>query len=331
MTRDEIEMKAIQFTAPGGPEQVSEVEVAAPEPAAGQVAISVRYAGLNFVDVLARRGAPGYASAWPYIPGLEVGGEVAAVGADVSGFAVGDVVVAFTVDGGGLAETVVAEADLTTRVPEGLALERATIVPLTWATAVGLAETAHVAASDRVLVTGATGGVGDALAAVLGLRGVHSLVGAASARSSGTLDPAYRRAVRDAQFAASARKANDDEPFDVVLESIGGDVAAAALGLLAPGGRYVSYGAAAGQPDPPAPSLAELRRGNLTTSGFSISNRARADAPAVGALIAAVFALTGAGLMLPEPRVVGWDEAIAAHIAQAENRSPGKTVVAVRG
>ncbi|NUP50265.1 MAG: zinc-binding dehydrogenase, partial [Catenulispora sp.] len=158
----------------------------------------------------------------------------------------------------------------------------------------------------------------------------RSLVGAASARSSSTLAGGYRRAVRDAEFAAAARKANDDELFDVVLESIGGDVATASLGLLAPGGRYVSYGAAAGQPDPAAPTLADLRRNNWTTVGFSISNRARTDARAVGALIAEVFTLVEQGLTLPAPRVVGWDEAIEAHVAQAENRSPGKTVVAVR-
>ncbi|NUR31960.1 MAG: zinc-binding alcohol dehydrogenase family protein [Catenulispora sp.] len=324
-------MKAIQFSEPGGPEHVAELDIPTPEPEPGQIAISMRYAGLNFVDVLARRGIPGYATGWPYVPGMEVGGEVAAVGDGVSGFAVGDQVVAFTVDGGGLAETVVAEAGLAARVPDGLALERATIVPLTWATAVGLAEAAHVGAADRVLVTGAGGGVGDALAAVLALRAPRAVVGGTSAGSANRLAAAYRPAVRDAEFAASARKANDDEAFDVVLESIGGDVATASFGLLAPGGRYVSYGAAAGQPDPATPSLAELRRNNWTAAGFSIITRARADARAVGELIAAVFALAEAGLELPAPRVVGWDEAIDAHVAQAENRSPGKTVVAVRG
>ena len=324
-------MKAIQFSAPGGPENVAEVDIAAPAPGAGQLAISVRFAGLNFVDVLARRGAPGYAGSWPFVPGMEVGGEVAALGEGVSGFAVGDTVVAFTVDGGGLAETVVAEAGLAARVPDGLALEAATTVPLTWATAVGLARAAHVAAEDRILVTGAGGGVGDALAAVLALRQPRALVGGTSARSAGSLAAAYRPAIRDAEFAANARKAADDAPFDVVLESIGGDVSAAMPGLLAPGGRLVSYGAAAGQPDPDAPTLAELRRNNWTTAGFSIINRARGDATAVGALIAGVFALTAEGLAIPAPRVIGWDEAIEAHVAQAENRSPGKTVVAVQG
>ncbi|WP_194920314.1 zinc-binding dehydrogenase [Catenulispora rubra] len=101
--------------------------------------------------------------------------------------------------------------------------------------------------------------------------------------------------------------------------------------LLAPGGRLVSYGAAAGQPDPAAPTLADLRRNNWTTAGFSIINRARGDAGAVGDLIAGVFALTAEGLAIPAPGVIGWNEAAEAHIAQAENRSPGKTVIAVQG
>ena len=328
-------MKAIQFSAPGGPETVAEVDVPAPVPSPGQLAIAVRFAGLNFVDVLARRGAPGYASAWPFAPGMEVGGEVTALGEGVTGFDVGDTVVAFTVDGGGLAETVVAEAGLAARVPQGLALEAATTVPLTWATAVGLARAAHITAADRILVTGASGGVGDALAAVLALQQPRALIGGTSVRSAGTLADVYRPAIRDADFAANARKAvaaaADEAPFDVVLESIGGDVSAAMPGLLAPGGRLVSYGAAAGRPDPAAPTLADLRRNNWTTAGFSIINRARSNAGAVGDLIAGVFALTDEGLAIPAPRVIGWSEAIEAHIAQAENRSPGKTVVAVQG
>lgn len=331
-------MKAIQFSAPGGPETIAEVDIPAPVPARGQLAIAVRFAGLNFVDVLARRGAPGYASVWPFVPGMEVGGEVTALGEGVTGFEVGDTVVAFTVNGAGLAESVVAEAGLAARVPDGLALEAATTVPLTWATAVGLARAAHVTAADRILVTGASGGVGDALAAALALRQPRALIGGTSARSAATLADAYRPAIRDADFAANARKAanarqatDDEAPFDVIFESIGGDVSAAMPALLAPGGRLVSYGAAAGQPDPAAPTLADLRRNNWTTVGFSIVNRARSDASAVGDLIAGVFALTAEGLAIPAPRVIGWSEAIDAHIAQAENRSPGKTVVAVRG
>lgn len=323
-------MRAIQFSRPGGPETITEVDIPAPVPGAGHVAIAVRYAGLNFVDVLARRGTPGYATGWPYVPGMEVAGEVVALGPGVAGFAVGDQVVAFTVDGGGLAETVVAEAALCARIPGGLEPATATTVPLTWATALGLTRAAHVGETDRVLVTGAGGGVGDALAAVLGLRAPAALVGGTRPWAASTLAAAYRPAVRDADFAAAARKANDGELFDVVLESIGGEVSAAVAGLLAPGGRLVSYGAAAGQSDPAPPTYAELRRNNWAMTGFSIINRARADAAAVGDLITAVFTLAGQGLSIPAPRIVDWNQASAAHVAQAEGRSPGKTVVAVR-
>lgn len=323
-------MRAIQFSGPGGPETIAEVDIPVPAPGPGQVAIAVRYAGLNFVDVLARRGVPGYATGWPYVPGMEVAGEVLALGSGVAGFAVGDPVAAFTVGGGGLAETVVAEAALCAGIPGGLEPDAATTVPLTWATALGLTRAAHVGRTDRVLVTGAAGGVGDALAAVLGRVTPTALIGGTRPGAASTLAAAYRPAARDAGFTAAARRANDGELFDVVLESIGGEVSAQVSALLAPGGRLVSYGASAGQPDPPPPAYAELRRNNWTMTGFSITNRARANAGAVGDLIAGVFTLAGQGLPIPAPRIVGWNQAITAHVVQAEGRSPGKTVVAVR-
>src|SRR5688572_12154680 len=89
-----------------------------PTPGPGQVLIKVAYAGLNFTDVLARRGAPGYASEWPFVPGMEVAGTIESpAGEGVAGLAPGDTVVLFTPDGGGFAEYVVADALLTTVVP----------------------------------------------------------------------------------------------------------------------------------------------------------------------------------------------------------------------
>ena len=73
----------------------------------GEVAIDVAYAGINFIDVMARRGDPGYASSWPYVPGLEVAGTVRAVGKGVTDRRVGERVAAFTA-GGGLAEVAIA-------------------------------------------------------------------------------------------------------------------------------------------------------------------------------------------------------------------------------
>ena len=91
----------MEIIEPGGPEVVRFAERDEPAPGPGQVTIRVEYAGLNFVDVLARRGVPGYFTGWPFVPGMEVGGTIHALGEGVDTFAAGDRVVAFTVDGAG--------------------------------------------------------------------------------------------------------------------------------------------------------------------------------------------------------------------------------------
>ena len=97
-------MRALVMTgASDGSDRSGVQAVGESDPAAGEVSIEVTYAGVNFLDVMARRGDPGYVPAWPYIPGLEVAGTVRATGAGVAGLAVGQRVAAFTPAGGGLA------------------------------------------------------------------------------------------------------------------------------------------------------------------------------------------------------------------------------------
>src|ERR1700712_2227042 len=100
-------MRAFEIGEPGDIDVVSiNNDRPTPAPGVGQVLIEVHYAGLNFTDVLARRGAPGYATEWPFVPGMEVAGVVIGLGDGVSGWLVGDDVLAFTPDGGALAEYV---------------------------------------------------------------------------------------------------------------------------------------------------------------------------------------------------------------------------------
>src|SRR3984885_2377870 len=80
-------------------------------PGPGEVTVDVAYAGINFMDVMARRGDPGYASGWPYVPGLEVSGSVREVGPGFTTLEPGQRVVAYT-HGGGLAEIAGAQAGL---------------------------------------------------------------------------------------------------------------------------------------------------------------------------------------------------------------------------
>ena len=93
-------MKAVIMTAPamdGSTTGVADIDE--PQPGPGQVAIDVAYAGVNFIDVMARRGDAGYASAWPYVPGLEVAGTIRSVGGGVHDLHAGERVAALTPGG----------------------------------------------------------------------------------------------------------------------------------------------------------------------------------------------------------------------------------------
>ena len=123
-------MKAVIMTAPAMDASTTSVaDIGEPRPGPGQVAIDVAYAGVNFIDVMARRGDPGYASAWPYVPGLEVAGTVRSVGSGVHHLRPRERVAAFT-PGGGMAEVAIAAAAVTVEVPPGVPLGTAASAPL---------------------------------------------------------------------------------------------------------------------------------------------------------------------------------------------------------
>jgi len=219
----------MEIIEPGGPEVVRFAERDEPAPGPGQVTIRVEYAGLNFVDVLARRGVPGYFTGWPFVPGMEVGGTIHALGEGVDTFAAGDRVVAFTVDGTGLADVAVARAGLTVPVPAGLDLATATTIPLTWATAFGLVRVSHAGAGDTVLVTAASGGVGSAIGQLLARQGAARVIGGVrSPAQAATLAAAYTPVTQGEGFVARALQTAGVPGFDVVLESVGGS----AFGLM---------------------------------------------------------------------------------------------------
>lgn len=322
-------MRALEMSQPGDVNVLGYADRAIPTAGEGQVLIRVAYAGLNFTDVLARRGAPGYASVWPFVPGMEVAGTVESAGPGVGEIQSGQQVVAFTPDGGGFAEYVVADARLIARVPAGLDLASATATPLTWATALGLVRRAHITAGDRVLVTSAGGGVAGALAAVLDTVAPCVVVGGiGSAAKQNQLAVRYLPILRDNDFYQRAAQAADGA-FDVILDSVGGDLLDQAPLYLAIGGRLISYGAAAGQSDPAPPAYAALRAGNQTLSGFSILRMARTAPEKVSTLIRDILQLAHDGLPVTAPQVTDWDGLIAAHLKQSEGRAVGKTVVSI--
>ncbi|MBU7600899.1 SDR family NAD(P)-dependent oxidoreductase, partial [Streptomyces sp. P38-E01] len=211
-------------------------------PAAGQLVIEVRAAGLNFRDVLNTLDMyPGPA----VLLGAEAAGVVTAVGADVTGFAPGDRVMGLV--SGGFATHAVADARMVAPTPDGWTWAQAASVPVAYLTAYyGLRDLAHLQAGESVLVHAAAGGVGMAAAQlarhwgadVYGTAGDHKrdllrADGWAGDRlaSSRTLD-----------FEDRFRATSGGRGVDVVLNSLAGEFIDASLRLLAPGGRLVEMG-----------------------------------------------------------------------------------------
>jgi NADPH:quinone reductase len=212
-----------------------------PAPGTGEVLVRVRAAGLNGADMLQRRGRyPAPPGAPQDIPGLELAGEVVALGPGASRFAEGDRVMA-VVAGGGQAELAVVHERAALPVPDALDWPRAGGFPEVFTTAHdALFTQAGLSAGERLLVHGAAGGVGTA-AVQLGR--------AAGARVTATVrNEELRGAVEELGAAAVLDPEGFEEhgPFDVVLELVGALNLGANLKALETGGRIVVIGIGAG-------------------------------------------------------------------------------------
>jgi NADPH2:quinone reductase len=211
-----------------------------PVPGTGEVLVRVRAAGLNGADMMQRRGLyPAPPGAPPDIPGLELAGEVAALGARAERFAPGERVMAI-VAGGGQAELCVVHERQLMPVPAALDWPEAGGLPEVFTTAHdALFTQAELRAGERLLVHGGAGGVGTA---------AIQLARAGGARVTASV----RRADLGAAVAALGASVIDTEgfaeqgPFDVILELVGAPNLPGDLQALAEGGRIVVIGVAAG-------------------------------------------------------------------------------------
>ncbi|NEA28852.1 quinone oxidoreductase family protein [Actinomadura bangladeshensis] len=238
-------MRAIVITRNGGPEVLEPAERPAPEPGPGEVLIDVAAAGVNFIDVYYRKGA--YAQELPYTPGVEAAGTVAAVGAGVGEFSVGDRVAWANVQGA-YAEKAVVPADVVVPVPDGVTLEDAAASLLQGMTAHYLTRSTYpIQEGDTVLVHAAAGGMGLLLtqaAKALGAR----VIGTAST-------PEKERLAKDAGadvtmgydgFADRVRELTGGEGVAAVYDGVGAPTFDGSLASLRRRGTLALYGAAGG-------------------------------------------------------------------------------------
>ena len=242
-------MRAIAISKPGGPEVLTLVERPSPEPSRGEVRVRVRATAVNRADLLQRMGAyPAPADSPPDIPGLEIAGEVDALGPGVERLAIGDRVFGL-VGGGGYAEAIVSHERALAKMPDGMSWQDAAAVPEAFITAHDAIVTQAGLRSGEVLLVHAVGsGVGTA-AVQLGRALGAQLIG--TARTADKLDRARELGmdtgitVENGRFADAVRAVQPDGAA-VVLELAGGNVRAEDLRCTQTLGRIVLVGLLAG-------------------------------------------------------------------------------------
>lgn len=269
-------MLGYRLDAYGPPASHQLSELGSLQPAPGEVLIANEAIGLNFPDLLMVQGLYQKRPEPPFVPGRDCAGTILAVGAGVSDFAVGDKVVAQTFSGA-FAEEVIAPVSRVFHRPDGVSsIDAAGAITVFNTAFVAVSIRAGVKAGDRVVVTGAAGGVGMAavqLAAALGAH-VVAIVStedkAALCRANGA-DTALVVPERDEEtlkdvFKSKVRTAwGDTRGANVVIDTVGGTMFTAALRGLGFGGKLVIVGFASG--DIPAAKANYLLYNNLAVMG----------------------------------------------------------------
>lgn len=328
-------MYAVRLHAFGGPEELRYEEVADPEPGAGQVRVAVGAAGVHVVDTVLRTGS-GPATIplpeLPTVPGREVAGTVDRVGPGTDPAWLGRRVVAHlgTVPGG-YAALAVTEAARLHVVPDTMDLRTAVAMIGTGRTTVGILRLAGLTPDDTAVVLAAAGGIGTLLvqyavrlgAAVVGAAGGPDKTARVRTLGAGVaVDYARPGWTEDVRRALGAER-----PATVVFDAVGGTAAREAVGLLAPGGRHLVYGWAAGGPAQFAPG--ELDALGVTSDPLvgAALGRLTGTPEGLRALESEALAAAADGTLRPAVQPFPLAEAAQAHRALESRATMGKVVL----
>lgn len=326
-------MRAIVITRPGGPEVLELRDVPSPSPSRGEVKVRVRATALNRADLLQRMGAyPAPADSPQDIPGLELAGEVEALGEGVTDLAVGDRVFGL-VGGGAYAEDLVAHARLFAKMPDGMSFVDAAAVPEAFITAYDAMVTqAALGSGETVLVHAVGSGVGTAatqIARAIGARVVGT------ARTADKLERALALGMSEGivasggKFASEVMQVTRGRGVDVVLELVGGAYVEEDLACVAPRARIALVGLMAGTRADV--DLSAVLRKRVTIVGTVLRSRPIEEKiVAAQAFARRIVPLFASGALKPiVDRVMPLARAADAHAAMAANEGFGKIVLEV--
>ena len=269
-------MTAIEISTPGGPDVLKPKTVPTPRPGPGQILVKVAAAGVNRPDVAQRMGAYPPPQGHSPLPGLEVAGEVAAVGSGVTRWKVGDKVCAL-VNGGGYAEYCIAEEPIALPVPGGLDMTKAAAVPETFFTVWNnVFERGRLTSGEWFLVHGGSSGIGTTAIQLAKAFGAKVIATAGSAeKCKECLALGADRAVnyKTEDFVAAAKEATGGRGVDVTLDMVGGDYTERNIVAAAEDGRIVQI-ATLGGADVKF-NISRLMMKRLTLTGSTLRPRTR--------------------------------------------------------
>ncbi len=326
-------MQAIEITEPGEANVLVPSTRPLSQPAAGEVLVRVAAAGVNRPDVAQRKGVypppPGASD----IPGLEISGEVVALGDGVTEFALGDSVCAL-VAGGGYAEYCAAPVPQTLPVPTGMDIVAAAGLPETFFTVwSNIFDRARFAPGEAVLIHGGSSGIGTTaiqLCKAFGASAVYTTVGNAE-KAAFCEELGATRAIdyKQQDFVEEIRAMTDKAGVDVILDMIGGEYLNRNVSCMKPDGRLVQIalmGGAMGELN-----LGRVMMNRLTVTGSTLRARSVAfKGDIAAALREKVWPLLEAGEIAPViHRTFPLAEAAAAHALMEESSHIGKIILEI--
>lgn len=325
-------MRQIRFAGKGGPEVIALETVPLPQPGPGQLLVKVAYAGVNRPDCLQRAGLYPPPPGAPEIPGLEVAGEVVALGEGVTLFERGDRITAL-VGGGGYAEFCLVDADLAMPVPDGLTLLEAAALPENVLTVYDNVVTrGRLVEKNRFLVHGGASGIGSIaiqLAKAWGATVFATARGPEKIAFCQKLGADHAIDYASEDFVARIQAETGGKGVDVILDMVGGDYIARNLKCLGLEGRLVQIAFLRG-------SKAEIdfvhmmiRRQTIT--GSTLRPRSLAQkAEVVAAVIKDIWPLVESGQIRPRiDSVFPLAETRAAHERMETNVHAGKIMLSM--
>jgi NADPH2:quinone reductase len=324
-------MRAAQVHELVGIEGLHVTDANVPTPGEDEVLVLVHSVGLSFADLLMSRGTYQLLPPAPFTIGMDLAGEVAAVGRSVTRFTIGDRVAA-TLSYGAAAEFALVPEHLTFALPEDISFDEGAALPVNYMTAhFALSVRAQMKHGETVLVHGAAGGVGSAavqIAAALGARTiavVSSEEKAKFARESG----AHAVVMADG-FKDTVMQLSRGRGVDIVIDVVGARVIDDSLRCLAPGGRHMVLGFAGSDSGPPAVRVNRLLLRNIDVRGVGWGAHIEANhGSAVEQWEALLPLLTSRAL---RPQIGGHYELSKIRVALAElenRRAMGKIIVRV--